>query len=72
VWQRIVTEHQTTHLERLLGWDWVAVVPLRADTPTEVVRLIEAAIADALGRPPAYLRLPKLPADWERHRGLDP
>lgn len=72
VWQRIVNEHQVAHLERLLGWDWVAVLALRDDTPTSVVRLLEAAVADALGRPADCKKLPRLPADWRAVRDTTP
>ncbi len=65
VWRRVVSEHQTEHLERLLAWDFVAVVPLRRETPTRAVRLIEAGIAEAIGKPPKCVRLPRLPADWQ-------
>lgn len=64
VWRRVVSEHQTEHLERLLDWDFVAVVPLRRDTPIRAVRLIEAGVAAAIGKPPKCVRLPRLPADW--------
>jgi hypothetical protein len=64
VWQRVVSEHQTGHIERLLDWDLVAVIPLRRNTPIRAIRLIEAGVADAIGKPPKCVRLPKLPVDW--------
>lgn len=67
-WQRVVNEHQRQRLERLLDWARVGVIGLHDDTPVPVVRLIEAAVARAAGRPDKCVRLPHLPADWRARR----
>lgn len=64
VWQRVVGEHQRQNLGKLADWARVAVIGLREDTPVPAVRVIEAAVADLVGRPPRCTRLPVLPADW--------
>lgn len=64
VWQRVVGEHQVTHLSRRRDWDRVAVIPLIPETPLRVVRIIEAAVVDLCGRPPRCFRVPHLPTNW--------
>lgn len=63
-WQRVVSEHQRKHLDRLRDWARVAVIGLRDDTPVRAVRMIEAAVADLVGCPPRCVVLPTLPTDW--------
>jgi hypothetical protein len=51
-WLRVVGEHQHRHMDRLRDWARVAVIGLRDDTPITAVRMIEAAVAHLVGRPP--------------------
>ncbi|MFJ2574540.1 hypothetical protein ACIOYT_29540 [Streptomyces halstedii] len=52
VWRRVVGEHQLVHLDRRRDWDRVMILPLKPETPLPGVRIIEAAVADLVGRPP--------------------